>query len=72
MLAEKVQHDLADLVCVSLKGEVAGVKDMHSAFGKSQEEEIVLAPCRHEGWLLLAKILLTRGIERWIGPGNRG
>ena len=71
MLAEKVQHDLADLVCVSLKGEVAGVKDT-SAFGKSQEEEIVLAPCRQEGWLLLAKILLTRGIERWIGPGSRG
>src|SRR6478672_2857074 len=72
MPTEKFQHQLANFLCVSLEGEVAGVKQMRFSLWQValvglcsswNEKGIVLAPCRQQGWLPLSKVCLEGWIE---------
>src|SRR5215469_9805517 len=75
LTAQKLANRLANFLLVGFQSEVSGVIEMdfrprNIALKRfragRQEERIVLAPDRKQGWLLRAKILLELGIERHV------
>src|SRR5215831_17035777 len=73
--SEEVADRNRDLLDMCFQGEMAGVEEADDRTGHvplerlgtgRQEERIVLAPDREEGWLIRAEIVLEGGIQRDI------
>src|SRR6516165_8977490 len=76
---KKIPNRSGDLRAVGFEGKVARIEEAH--FGsrniaferlgaRRQEERIVLAPGRQEGWLVLAKVGLARSVARFASDGS--
>src|SRR5712691_4597856 len=73
--SEEVADRNRDLLDMRFQGEMAGVEEADDRTGHvprerlgtgRQEERIVLAPDREEGWLVRAEIVLEGGVQRDI------
>src|SRR5262245_30800221 len=70
---QEIPHSRTNLCRVCFQREVAGVEETHVATRNvalvrlgslRQEERVILAPYRQEGWLVRAEVLLEGRVER--------